>query len=105
MKRLLGWMCVAVLVGVATPAQAAFFDDFEGGVSGSVWTKWTGSNQEILQTSNDPFKNHTPLGTRSARQFEADPTGYSGYAGFGLTSGAVKSEVWLWDDLDDDGTN
>jgi len=100
-------LSILALFAVAIAAQPAlavsFFDDFEGGVSGSVWTKWTGSSQEILQTSNS--HNITLGGTQSARAFEADPTAYNAYADFGATSGFVRAEVYVFEDFSNDGTN
>ncbi len=82
--------------GMQAAAVPAFFDDFENGVQGSIWTKWTGSNQEVLQTSTS--HNITPSGSKSALAWQADPTGYSAWADFGSFSGDVRAEVWVFED-------
>lgn len=86
-------------LALAVPANAVpnFFDDFEGGVSGSVWTKWTGGSQEILQSSSN--HNITPGGSKSARAFEADPTAYNAYADFGAWGGFLAAEVYIYEDF------
>jgi hypothetical protein len=91
---------LAALVG---PARAALFDDFEAGVQGAIWTKWPGSNQEILQTSTS--HNHTLGGSKSALEVTADPTAYNAYADFGSTAGFVRAEVYLFEDLSNNGLN
>ncbi|MEI6915148.1 MAG: PEP-CTERM sorting domain-containing protein [Armatimonadota bacterium] len=100
---------VAALVAVtmAVPAMAVpnFFDNFEtGGVRGSVWTKWSGSNQEILQTSGPSPWHNRPGGQYSAQQVTADPTGYSATADFGAYNGNVWADVWVYEDHDYAGT-
>jgi hypothetical protein len=99
------FLFIAVLCVATTPvlATTSFFDDFESGVQGSIWTKWTGSSQEILQTSTS--HNHTPAGSKAALAVEADPTAYSGYAEFGSTADSIRAEVYLFEDLTHDGTN
>lgn len=99
---------VALASLLATQAWALpFSDDFESGVNGGVWTKWTGSDQEILQT--DSSHNHTPAGSKAARAFEADPTAYNAYADFGTTpvpAGQVlRADVYLFEDFNNNGTN
>lgn len=96
---------IAALFSGTLTSAAAFSDNFENGVQGSVWTKWTGSSQEILQTADDVWKNTTPGGSKSARADEADPTGYSGYADFGSTNGFVRAEVNVFEDKTRDGLN
>lgn len=106
-KLLLAGAVIAAIV-LVSPIQAAvpsFYDGFESGVQGSIWSKWTGSNQEILQGATDVWKNKTPGGDKSARAYEADPTGYSAYADFGSYNGFVRAEVWLFEDKNRDGTN
>jgi hypothetical protein len=88
----------------AGSAQAvSFFDDFESNVQATVWAKWPGSNQEILQTSTD--HNHTLGGSKSARAFQADPTAYNAYHDFGATADFVRAEVYLFEDFSNNGTN
>jgi hypothetical protein len=95
---------IAALCVAATPvlATTSFFDDFENGVRGSIWTKWTGSSQEILQTSTS--HNHTAGGSQSALGWQADPTGYSAYADFGTTADFVRAEVYVFEDHNYTGT-
>lgn len=91
------WVSLFV-AALCVPALAApnFFDDFENGVQGSIWSKWTGGSQEILQTSTN--HNYTPGGSKSAQAHPADPTGYSAYADFGTTDGFVRAEVYVFED-------
>jgi hypothetical protein len=101
MKIVLPILCVALL---CTPAAALpFSDDFEGGVNSAVWTKWSGANQEILQT--DGSHNITPGGLLSARAHAADPTGYSAFADFGAHGGPLRADVYLFEDLNEPGTD
>ena len=103
MKRLM-LLFLFILAVSAQPALAvSFFDDFEGGVSGSVWTKWTGGSQELLQTSNS--HNFTPAGSQSALAVQADPTAFNAYADFGSTAGFVRAQVYVFEDFSNDGTN
>lgn len=103
--KLFAAAAVIAAVAFAAPAgaQPAFFDDFEGGVNGSVWSAWTGGSQEVLQ--GDSSHNITPGGSASARAFAADPTAYSAYADFGTFDGFVRAEVNLFEDFNNDGTN
>lgn len=102
MRITLAALCVALLC--AAPASAELlFDDFEGGVSGSVWTKWSGANQEILQT--DGSHNITLGGSLSARAHAADPTGYSAFADFGANGGRLEADVALFEDFNEPGTD
>ncbi len=94
---------LALVCATSAYAVPAFHDDFENGVSGSVWTKWGGSSQEILQ--GDSSHNKTPGGSKAARAYEADPTAYSAYADFGSYDGNVTADVWVFEDLSKDGTN
>jgi hypothetical protein len=97
-------LALLALISQAGQAQAVIFsDDFESGVQGSIWTKWGGASQEILQT--DSSHNITPAGSLSARAFQADPTAYNAYASIGDQSGRVKATVWLFEDFNNDGTN
>lgn len=94
--------CVLFAV-LALPAQAqpGFFDDFEPtGVDHGLWPKWPEAT-EALQTGGA----HVRSPTHSARAIEADPHGYASYRDFGATSGAVYAEVWVWDEMDDNGMN
>lgn len=101
MKLAVAMMAVA-FAGAPALAATYFYDDFEAGVQSSVWTKWTGSGQEILQTSTS--HNHTPGGTTSALAWQADPTGYSAYADFGSTADFVRAEVYVYEDHSYTGT-
>jgi hypothetical protein len=85
--------------------QTDLADDFDpNGIDGAVWLKWPEAGaDEPLWTSNG--HNHTPDGIFSAMAIEADPFGYASYADFGSTAGAVYAEVWVFDTLDDPGTN
>lgn len=94
---------LAICTVAIAPASANLSDDFESGVNGAVWAKWSGGSQEILQS--DSSHNHTPAGSKAARAYEADPTAYSAYADFGSTDGFVRADVWLFEDLSHDGTN
>jgi hypothetical protein len=85
-----------------------FSDTFDpGGVSGSVWTKWTGANDNVFNTSNS--HNHTLGGSLSARVDAADPAAFNGYADFGTTpvpSGQyLRADVYLFEDFSNNGTN
>lgn len=102
MKHILS---VVVLCTLVVPAMAApnFFDNFENGVQGSIWAKWSGSNQEILQS--DPSHNLTPGGSKAARAVSADPAAYSAYADFGSTNGFVRAQVYVFEDFSNNGTN
>lgn len=94
-----------LLVTSPTLAQLDFQDDFEpAGVDGSVWLKWPEADEKPF---SDNTHNHTedPGATWSARAEEADPWGYAMYADFGATAGPVYAEVWVWDSMDDDGTD
>lgn len=106
MKVFLASVGLAVLFAAQSWALP-FSDNFESGVSGSTWTKWTGSDQEILQT--DSSHNHTPAGSQAARAFEADPTAYNAYADFGTTpvpTGQVlRADVYLFEDFNNKGTD
>jgi hypothetical protein len=103
MMRVTFAVLCAVLLSTAPASAYIFSDDFESGVSGSVWTKWSGSNQEILQT--DGSHNITPAGALSARAHAADPTGYSAFADFGANSGPLRADVYVFEDFNNNGTN
>lgn len=99
-------MCIWPLFSVTVAwGQPAFFDDFEpNGVDRAVWTKWPEADEILF---SDSTQNHTsaPGAKWCARAVEADPWGYAMYADFGSTGGPVYAEVWVWDELDDEGTN
>ncbi len=100
------WLLL-VASATAVRAQPAFFEDFEpNGVDHSVWSLWPEDGASELPFS-DSTRNHTdaPEATWSARAEEADPHGYVMYADFGATAGPVYAEVWIWDEVDDDGTD
>lgn len=89
-------------------AQPNFVDDFEpSGVDGNIWTAWPEQPEDGItgRMESDMDHNHTDeIGaTYSAEVVEADPHAYCMYADFGAQAGDVYAEVWVWDDLDDDG--
>lgn len=87
----------AALAEVAT-AQPWLADDFESGLA--AWARWPEAT-ERLQLDGA----HTHSGVAAAKAVEADPWGYASYADFGAQSGSVYAEVWVWDDLGDDGSD
>lgn len=96
---------MATAVPAAAWAQANLVDDFEpAGPSGAIWHKWPepGADEPLWSSA---AHNHTPDGTHAAMAVEADPYGYASYADFGSTAGAVYAEVWVFDTLDDPGTD
>jgi len=97
-------LAACVLLGrLAAPAlgQPSFYDDFEpSGVDHGIWHKWPEAT-ETLQTDTG----HSRSPTHAALAVEADPHGYASYADFGATAGPVYADVWVWDDVDDDGTD
>ena len=98
--------CVAVLVAAQSWALP-FSDNFETGVSGSVWTKWTGANDNLL--TGDTSHNHTPAGNQAARAHASDPAQWNGYADFGTTpvpnGQFLRADVYLFEDFNNNGTN
>jgi hypothetical protein len=102
MRIVLPIVCVVFLCAPQASALP-FSDDFEGGVNGSVWTKWTGDFQEILQT--DGSHNITPSGSLAARAHSADPTAYSAFADFGAHGGPLHADVYVFEDLNESGTD
>lgn len=84
--------------------KVTFFDDFEVGVRTARWPIWPTSDA-LDRLEGGCAHNITPYGYRSALVVESDPAGYASYADFGATSGAVRSEVWVYDPFDDDGTD
>ncbi len=96
---------MSALMWLAAPlaAQPSFTETFDpGGINESVWKRWPEATERLF-TSN--AHNHTPGGTYAAMAVEADPYGYASYADVGLQSGDVYAEVWVYDTLNDDGTN
>lgn len=84
-------LAAAVLSSVAVAAPA-FFDDFE--TSNGNWTVWSGA------VNLDRVENHAYSPTHSFRASEST-TPYAMYANFGATSEALRAEVVLWDDAQD----
>lgn len=82
MRVSLAALCVA-LSAAAQSWALPFSDTFNTGVSGSVWTKWTGANDNLL--TGDGSHNHTPGGGQAARAHASDPAQWNGYADFGTT--------------------
>lgn len=80
-----------------------FSDTFESGVSGSVWTMWSGANQNLLTT--DSSHNITLGGAQSARVWASDPAAWNGYADFGATSDSLRATVYLFEDFSNNGSN
>jgi len=96
-------LCLVALC--ASPAWAvSFFDDFEAGVSGSVWTPWTASQPNNLLSTSDAH-NITSGGSQSARAFASDPAAWNGYADFGASGDYLRAEVYIYEDFSNDGTN
>lgn len=105
-------MVLVVSAMVAAPAMAApyLYDDFENGVGGDiVYAPWgnvsgdpttpNGINNLVTTDSS-----HARSGTKSARVWASDPAAWNGYTDFGATAGAVRAEVWVFEDLADPGT-
>jgi hypothetical protein len=99
-----------MILALASPAlaQLDFSDDFEdpGGVYTGTWSTWPEADEKFFGDSRLD-RNHTdlPEATWSARAEEADPWGYAMYADFGATEGPIYAEVWIYDEIDDDGTD
>lgn len=88
---LLFGLAACVLSGSAMGAPA-FFDDFES--ANGNWSVWSGA------VNLDRVENHAHSPTHSFRASEST-TPYAMYANFGSTSEALRAEVWLWDDAED----
>jgi hypothetical protein len=77
MRKFLAFFCAALVIYVfaSVPARAAnlLFDDFESGVSSSVWTQVAVAGQSLLQ--GDTGGHH--LGVQSAKQVNAFTDGVS----------------------------
>lgn len=100
-------MCVmiAALALIAGPAWAAipFHDDFESGMGN--WTKTPGAADALQLNGPDPWKSIDPgpWGVHegySARQpaYVGGGNGFQSYHNFGPQSGAVKAEVYIFED-------
>jgi hypothetical protein len=97
-------LCATFGITRSASATPNFSDNFESGVSGSVWHPWTtGGNDNLVTT--DTGHNHTPGGSQTARVFASDPAAWNGYADFGSDAGAIHSEVYLYEDFSNNGTN
>ncbi len=95
MKRVA--LACALMLFWGTPLFAVNFqDDFESGMGN--WTQFGGAGPLGLDTSG--FHNHTPGGTNAAQQFPAiaNGTGFASYHNFGLTTGGIAVEAWMWED-------
>lgn len=90
-KVLIAALTAGVLCSGAAAAPS-FFDDFE--TSNGNWTNWAGA------VNLDRVQNHAYSPTHSFRASEST-TPYAMYANFGSTSEALRAEVWLWDDAQD----
>jgi hypothetical protein len=99
-RALVSFGLVALFAAATAPAQVTipYFDDFEAGVGN--WSTWPEADEQLLWDDA-----HSSSPTHSARAHEADPWGYASYADFSPQAGAVYTEVLVWDDFDDDGTN
>jgi hypothetical protein len=105
-RALLVFAVSAILV---SPALAApnLYDDFENGVGGDIvyapWGNVSGDStspngiNNLIATSSS--HNHTPGGSQSARVWASDPAAWNGYTDFGATAGAVRAEVYVFEDL------
>jgi hypothetical protein len=97
-------LCAAFGMTRTASAAPSFFDNFDNGVGGDiVWTKWTGGNDNLVTT--DSGHNHTPGGSQTARVHASDPAQWNGYADFGSDPGPLHSEVYLFEDFSNNGTN
>jgi len=106
MRKFVALFCVALIVGsfAAVPAKAStiFSDNFESGVSGSVWEAVPAANTFILVGDNA----HA-FGTQSAKQVNADPFIYNMRTILGaipnpgpIVAGTREvASVMFWDDL------
>lgn len=99
--------CAIVALLAAPAAAQSFYDDFENGVGGTphqwqVISSANGSGTTLAGINNrlttDNTKNITPAGTNSARAFASDPAAWNAYADFGITSGAFRASVWMFED-------
>lgn len=101
MRAILAAVCV--VLAAAAPASAYIFeDDFEPGVDGSVWHPWTtGGNDNLVTTDTS----HSLSPTHAARVHASDPAAWNGWADFGAQSGPIRSDVYLFEDFNNNGTN
>ena len=95
------WYEDAKVIDEFPPKPAYFFDDFEIGARSGRWQKWPEATETLQSACNH---NHTRYGLKGAQVVEADPHSYASYADFGVTSGPVYAEVWVFDEFDDDGS-
>lgn len=103
MARVSGMGLVVIALSSAAWGALPFVEDFEpNGVDHGIWSKWPEGDEIPF---SDSSKNHTadPEATWSARAEEADPWGYVMYADFGGTTGAIYAEVWVYDQMSNDG--
>lgn len=109
MKKILAFFCAAVTIClVASPpgfAATLFSDNFDSGVSGSVWEVPTAGQAILFGDNSHAF------GAQSARQESADPTVYNMRTKLGaftnpgsITAGNKEvASVMFWDDLNHNG--
>jgi hypothetical protein len=106
MRQILAFFCAAFIVNsfASVPAKASpiFSDNFDSGVSGSVWEAVPATNTFILVADNAH-----KFGTQSAKQVNADPFIYNMRTILGaipnpgpITAGNKEvASVMFWDDL------
>lgn len=94
-------LCVA-LVSAAPASAYIFSDDFEPSVDGSVWHPWTTGGIDNLVTTDT---SHSLSPTHAARVHASDPAAWNGWADFGAQSGPLRSDVYLFEDFSNPGTN
>jgi len=99
-------LALVACVGLSSAAVAAlpFHDDFENGMGN--WTKWPGA-AETLQLTQDKWKSIDPgpWGVHEghgARQhaYIGGGNGYKSYYDFGVQTGPIRAEVWLFEDYE-----
>lgn len=101
MRIAMAALCAALWF--AAPASAYIFsDDFEPGVDGNVWHPWTTGGTDNLVTTDT---SHSLSPTHAARVHESDPAAWNGWADFGAQSGPLRSDVYLFEDFSNNGTD
>jgi hypothetical protein len=97
-------LCATFGMTRSASATPNFSDNFESGVSSSVWHPWTASQPDNLVTT-DANHNHTPGGTNAARVTASDPAQWNGWADFGSDPGPIHAQTYLFEDFSNNGTN